>query len=126
MQAEILDTITYPTGGKTVFTYEGNSQLANQQLFRDTVVNLNIDNVGGGSGPYVDTLTYNFVLTRPEYVQLTLSSSISQAILNDIPGAKATLRMSDSISNSFATLVSSGDSWFNLKPYPDTIRCNYW
>ncbi len=113
MQAEMLDTITYPTGGKTVFTYEGNSQMANQNVVKDTTVSLNLNNVGGGSGPYVDTLTYSFFVPRAEYVFLTLSSTISQAILNDYTQAKVNLVIFDS-TQSFGGIMSSGSSWSNL------------
>ena len=113
MQAEMLDTITYPTGGKTVFTYEGNSQMANQNLVKDTTVPLNINNVGGGSGPYVDTVIYSFFIPRAEYVFISLSSTISSAILHDYTQAKVNLVITDSL-QSFGGILSSGSSWSNL------------
>jgi YD repeat-containing protein len=128
MQAEMLTNITYPTGGSTAFTYEGNGITTSQELFVDTTATLNINAVGGGEGPVVDTVIFTFTLTKPEYVHLNMSSTISQPILSDFPGAKVFGWILDNHGNIVNSFVGSGSAWVNIYQsgtYTLHLFCNF-
>ena len=128
MQAEMLTNIKYPTGGSTALTYEGNSIMTSQQLFADTPVTLPINAVGGGEGPIVDTVNYTFTLTRPEYVSLSMTSTISSPILSDDPGAKVFGQILDNEGNVVQSFTGSGSAWVNIYQsgtYTLHLYCNF-
>ena len=86
MQAEMLNKITYPTGGYTVFNYEANKQLVSEPVLAKpstTYVPLNLTS----SSTYTPTQTFQFTTTVPEYIQVNLTSYISPAIIQDFPAA---------------------------------------
>jgi uncharacterized protein DUF5977 len=113
MQAEMLTNIYYPTGGHTVFNYEANQQQANLEVFGDTTVNQHLY-LTYNQNPFVDTQYLYFNITKPEYVYATLSSTISQSVLNDFPGAKVSLDILDSAGNWQCGLLNNGAGWFNM------------
>lgn len=114
MQAEMLNQITYPTGGYTQFNFEGNKQPVYQEVFGDTTANFNLYLTYNQSN-FNNTLSFPFVLTKPEYVYVNFSSSISQTVYNDYPGAKVWASILDSAGNSIgSSIVSNGTSWFNV------------
>ena len=113
MQAEMLQTITYPTGGKSVLNFEPNTMPAQQEVFTPTGLSSTL-NYNYGTTNVVDTFSYPFYLSKPEYVYYDLTSSISQEILQDFPGALVKASILDSAGNVITTMITSGASWFNL------------
>ena len=113
MQAETLTQIQYPTGGYSIFNYEANSKTINQEIFGDTTVNLNIY-LTAGLTKYIDTIDFHFIITKPEYINLSLGGSISQTVISDFPGAKVYAIIIDSLGNTVCTGIINSSAWFNL------------
>jgi hypothetical protein len=89
-QAEILQSITYPTGGKTTFTYEANSVPVNEEQFAPaTTPNLQL-NLNENSNPFTTLQEHTFTTTVPQNIQIIINASISSGIYNDRPSTKVT------------------------------------
>lgn len=113
MQAEMLQTINYPTGGNTVFNFEPNSMPATQELFVPMNRQFGL-NYTYGDEIVVDTLSYAFYLSKPEYVSYAFNSSISQQIKSDFPGALVMASILDSAGNVVTNINTSGSGSFNI------------
>jgi hypothetical protein len=113
MQAEMLQTITYPTGGKSLLNFEPNTMPAQQEVFIPTGLSSTL-NYNYSTTNVVDTFSYPFYISKPEYVYYDLTSSISQEILQDIPGAVVKASILDSAGNIITNMITSGSGWFNL------------
>jgi hypothetical protein len=113
MQAEMLQSITYPTGGKTVFNFEPNSMPSTQELLMPRAISCGL-NYNYADENIVDTFSYPFYLSHPQYISYTLNSSIAANIIHDYPGAKLYAQVLDSAGNTVTTITTSGSSWFNI------------
>ncbi len=115
MQAEMLNKITYPTGGYTVFNYEGNGQTVSQPVLIKNSNTLPL-NLNSTSNPYTASQSFLFSTSSPEYVNIVLNSSISTGIYNDFPGAKVTAQLIDIASGAalWTSSASSTNSWINV------------
>lgn len=82
LQAMVLTGITYPTKGTSLFTYEPNSFVQNQDQQVDSTKSLSLYMTYGMS-PFANSSTVKFTTTKPQNIGLIISSSISQSILND-------------------------------------------
>ncbi|MCX6207169.1 MAG: DUF5977 domain-containing protein [Bacteroidetes bacterium] len=109
MQAELLNKIIYPTGGYTVFNYEGNKRPVNQEIFRDTTVYFSAT-----QNNILSISSFSFSVATPQYINLNISSSISQGILNDMPSAYVSIQVVDANGAVVCNIPSNGSSWFNL------------
>jgi YD repeat-containing protein len=114
MQAEMLNKITYPTGGYSVLNYEANSQQSVVPVVANTNTGLSLS-LTGTSNPYTPSQSLQFTLAGPGYVNLTISSTISSGISNDFANPKVTAQITDA----YGDLVinnSSGNfsQWINL------------
>lgn len=118
MQAEILTGIRYPTGGYSQFNYEPNSVPVSKETFTDTnlPLELNVTFVPDPLNSENGTSTFRtapFTITKPCYVQLLLTSDISQSIIDDQPNVQVVVAILDSNGNSVVSSTTS--RWFNLR-----------
>jgi YD repeat-containing protein len=86
MKAEILTSITYPTGGYSNFEYEPNSFPTNEEQFTPDELDLTILSVA----PFQQTKTLTINLTKPQYIQLEIDANFSESYLNTF-GVNTTL-----------------------------------
>jgi YD repeat-containing protein len=119
LQAEMLTTINYPTGGHSNFTYEANAIPVTEEKWTRTNTDINF-NVYPGMNPPSSTSSVSFTITKPQYVMISLNSYISQSILNDQPTARTSARILNQSGTSIVGVGSpsvtswSGSSYFNL------------
>jgi YD repeat-containing protein len=113
LQAEMLTSIRYPTGGSSNFTYEPNSIVVNEETFTSTSIPL-VLNMYASQSPPSNTVTATFTITKPQYIHVSATSFISQIILNDRPNAKTTTEILNQSGMSIASFTNTGDKWFNL------------
>jgi YD repeat-containing protein len=112
-KAEILESIIYPTGGKTNFYFEGNTIPVNEEQFTPATVSTGI-NLNSLSNPYTNFSEITFTTTVKQNVLLSLDSYISPAIFNDMPSAKVSVSVTKvGAINSGAIASTTGISTYN-------------
>lgn len=89
-KAEILESIEYPTGGKTTFYHEGNTISVNEEQFTSAIINGTSLNLSSLSNPYTNNTEVTFSISVRQNIQLNLTSYISNGIFNDNPNARVT------------------------------------
>jgi len=89
MQAEMLNSITYPTGGHSTFNYEPNGYLANEGQFGNELVNLHLY-LTYNQTPFVNTQSDTFNLAKGQYITIQFKGNFSSAYLADF-GSTTTL-----------------------------------
>jgi len=113
-QAEILQCIEYPTGGKTTFYFEANSIPDTAEIFVDTtgLVQLNLTSI---SNPFTTVQEWTFTITKAQNVVLNFESYISPNIFNDLPGTtvSATVRKSSTQTVIAGYTSGTGESNFS-------------
>lgn len=97
-QAEMLQSIQYPTGGKTTFYFEPNTVPVSEEVFQTTTTPLLQLNINANTSPFVTTLEQTFTITQAQNIKIMIESYISLGIFNDMPNASvsATVRKSGS------------------------------
>lgn len=113
MQAEMLTQITYPTGGYTKFNYEPNSLTTNTEQFSTTSIPGQLY-ITYNQTPFVNSKSTSFTITKPQYVQIVLASSISSGILADFPSARVYAQVLNSSGTVLGSLTTSGNTYFTL------------
>jgi YD repeat-containing protein len=113
IQAEMLTSIHYPTGGSTNFTFEPNSIPASEETFTKTSVGLAL-NMTANQTPPSNISTVLFTITKPQYISISANSFISPAILVDQPNAKTTTEIINPGGNSIGSIINTGSTWLNL------------
>jgi len=115
MQAEMLNQITYPTGGYTVFNYEANKQSVSQQVLTKANPNPVYLYLTDTTTNYVQSQSYQFTTTVPQYIDLNVSTYISPSIIQDFPGATVTASIKD-VNNNVIWANESGSfsQWINF------------
>jgi YD repeat-containing protein len=89
-EAEILKTITYPTGGVTNFVYEPNTIPVNEEQFTTATTQVQI-NLNSLSNPFTTVSSQTFVVTVPQAITLNMNAYISSGIFNDNPRARVSV-----------------------------------
>lgn len=108
MQAEILNQITYPTGGYSVFNYEANKQQGSQQVFTKANPNPLVLYLVDTTTVYSATQSYQFTTTVPQYVNVSLSSYIGPGVSNDLANPKVAVSLVGT-TNGLSFTNQSGD-----------------
>jgi YD repeat-containing protein len=104
--AEMLERVTYPTGGHTQFTFEPNSYPANEEQFQQQQIDqaLYLD---PATNPFVNVRSNSFTTTKEQYVKYNFTGTFSQAYLGGI-GANtimARCKLLDGSGNALSTLL---------------------
>ncbi len=128
MQAGMLTGITYPTGGSSQFTYEPNSYTTNLEQFKDVTISQSL-NLTVNQTPFVNTKTITFTTTKPQYISLYLSSTITSSILRDAPGIQCYAKVTgpNMQVNKTVLLTGNGFQYYDLPAagtYSFTIYTN--
>jgi 20S proteasome alpha/beta subunit len=117
--AEILESVTYPTGGKTSFYFEANAIAAYEEQFTQGTSSVNL-NLSSTSNPYTPNQQQTFSLTIFQNCAIGLNSYISPAIFNDMPNAWVRLE----IINSSTQALIGGLTAMGISEYNSTTRLN--
>lgn len=113
-QAEILNNITYPTGGYAAFAYEPNTVPATEEQFRDTSYTLEWL-LRANTTPFITEKTMTFTITTPQVIHFYMDSYITPDIYNDQPGAICRAILYNPGDTLIIALTGSGFSWVNLQ-----------
>ncbi len=81
MQAQILTSVQYPTGGKTVFNFEANKIPLTEAVYLDDVLNLAINS---SDNPFSFQKVNTFQNAKPQYVKITFQGHFSSNFLSDL------------------------------------------
>lgn len=92
MQAEILNKITYPTGGFSAFTFEPNAIPATEEWQKDTI-KTSLLNITGGPGNPVTIKLDTITITQPQIVKLDFTATFSASLLADYPQIQSHLKI---------------------------------
>lgn len=87
-KAETIESIEYPTGGKSTFYLEANSIPVSEEQFtrlQSPNVQLNLNSL---SNPYLNSQQLTFAITKAQNIKVLMSSYISSGIINDMPTAR--------------------------------------
>lgn len=131
MQAQILTSIQYPTGGKTVFRFEANKVPLTETVYLDDVLNLAINT---NDTPFQYVKSYSFINTKPQYVKITFQGHFSNAFLEDLGDntglCSVALNQQNSIVNSWGLGVKKSDldgsNNFSFTRYVSMQELNYY
>jgi YD repeat-containing protein len=111
-KAEILESIVYPTGGKTTFYYEGNTIPVYEEQFTDAEITTGL-NLNSVSNPYINFKEVTFSITVGQNIFLSLNSYISPGIFIDMPSAQVSVSVYKSGTNINIGGLSSGNGVSN-------------
>ncbi len=121
-QAEIIESITYPTGGKTNFIFEPNTIPTQEEVFSKDVKLTDI-NLTSTSNPFTTSNIQNFTITKVQNVKLTLEATISAEILNDIPNANVIAQVINLGTNTIVGgIASTGNTQFGQTVYFNILQ----
>lgn len=112
-QAEILTKINYPTGGYTSFTYEPNTTTVTEELFADNTLSQSIS-LAYSQNSFINEKTLSFTITKPQYVQLDMSSYVTPSLYDDRPNITTSAVLINSSNTSVAGISGNGSQWYNL------------
>jgi hypothetical protein len=134
VQAEMLNRVTYPTGGHSNFTYEANSYVTTQEVFQDTTVSLAYDL----DYPLQETTlskTYSFMVTNtqvaninfhgiysPIYVQNHSQGNTMPAATIAIVGGSMITRLSLNATGTTGQTIALGPGNYTLTLTRDTTH----
>ena len=118
-QAEILQSVTYPTGGKTTFYFEPNTIPVNEEVFNSTNLATPQFKLKATTNPFTTTQDISFTVTSAQNIFLTLNSYISPNILLDNVSARVTATIINS-----TTQVSVGGITGNTTSFSGSTRFN--
>jgi YD repeat-containing protein len=99
MQAEMLNKITYPTGGYSQFVYEPNTFPKTEERFVKTTTSNDLT-VSTSTTPFVLQKSMTITSTRPQFIKLTLDAAVGG--LSGTPNMK----LSALLKNSSGTVLA--------------------
>jgi hypothetical protein len=115
--AEVLQKITYPTGGASTFTFEANTTPIKEELF--TAGNQSVQlNLTGTSNPFTTVDEKIFTTTVPQTILLNYSATISPQIFQDRPNTAVTItviKQGGTTISGISTANGSGAKYINLR-----------
>jgi hypothetical protein len=83
MQAEMLNKITYPTGGYSKFEFEPNSYPALEEQYQEQTIPQTL-NLTPATNPFINTVSAAFTVTKEQYARYFFNGTFSQAYLGGI------------------------------------------
>jgi hypothetical protein len=117
-KAELIESISYPTGGLSSFVFEANTIPTQEELFSNASKSLDI-NLTTTSSPFTTINTQNFTVTKAQNVKLTFNSTISSEIFNDRPNTNIIVQVINSATNTIVGGISTpnGSTQFSDTKY---------
>jgi YD repeat-containing protein len=105
-QAEILQSITYPTGGKTNFYFEANCIPITEPVYVPDTKNVSLS-LRPNSNPFTTSYEQTFTVSNSQNVLLSFTSYISQDILDEQHSAKVTATVINTATQQTVTGITS-------------------
>jgi YD repeat-containing protein len=120
-KAEILETITYPTGGKTTFYFEPNTITETKEVFQNANTNTVTLNLNANSNPFTTSNETTFTITKAQNIYLSLNFYITPSIFNDRPNTKVYV---DVVNQATSTIVGGLTAATGTSSYSGNTRFN--